>query len=254
MNRGVSKGLKIVAIGLLFLTAAAYFAGSAMLVRQQKKLIVCQNVKVQIIDSAASQLILPQDIHALLNAKRVSLVGKKIDSVNMYQLEKLLNQEQGVRRGEVFMRQNGVITLSVTQRSPLLRLHTSQGSYYLDDSGEIFPSVPRRTAYVPVVSGNIPIKQQEWMAQLHRFGQYICGNRFWNAQIEQLYVHDPNNIEIIQRAGTQTTVLLGTLDGFENKLQKLYTFYRTVAVTQGWDKYETIDLRFHNQIVCKKVK
>ena len=249
----MKKGLKIFGITCLFLLAAAYFAGSTMMVQQQQSQTVCQKVRIHIVDSVAAQLVLQQDIETFLKSNRLSFVGEKLYQINLNQVEQLITNEQGIKKCEVYTQPNGILTLSIAQRSPLLRLETPRGGYYLDDSGTLFPALPRRTAYVPVVSGNIPMHQPEWMTQLYNFGLYIRGSRFWNAQIEQLHVYDLNNIEIIQRAGTQTTVLMGSLDRFEYKLQKLYTFYRTVAASEGWELYDSIDLRFNDQIVCKKL-
>jgi len=246
----IFKIFKILGVICLFVLTAAYFAGSATLVHKKSDEVVCTAINIQIVDSTVSRLVLQQDIHAFLHKNKISLIGEKIKDINLYQLEQQFKQERGIENCEVFTHLNGVITFRIAQRSPLLRLETSRGSYYLDDSGTLFPTIPQRTAYVPVVSGNIPVDDKVWLTQLHSFGLFIRSNRFWNAQIEQLYVHHPHHIELIPRAGAHTTILLGDLNRYEHKLQKLYTFYRTIAVTQGWDKYDRIDLRFNNQIVC----
>jgi len=250
-NSIIFKLLKILCVICLFVLTAAYFAGSASLAHKKSDELVCTAINIQIVDSTVSRLVLQQDIHAFLNKNKIALIGEKMNNINLYQLEQLIKQERGIENCEVFTHLNGVITFRIAQRSPILRLETSRGSYYLDDSGTLFPTIPQRTAYVPVVSGSIPIEDKAWITQLHSFGLFIRSNRFWNAQIEQLYVHHPHHIELIPRTGAQTTILLGGLDRYEYKLQKLYTFYRTVAITQGWDKYDRIDLRFNNQIVCR---
>lgn len=252
MKRIFIKVLRIIGITCLFLVAGAYFALSSMIVEQKRDETICQSLKIQIIDSVNAQLVLTEDVYAILEKKGIMLAGEKLNQINLYQLEQLIAEEEGVSFCEVYTRLNGVLTIRIAQRLPLLRLEAGRRSYYLDNTGALFPTVPFRTAYVPVVSGDIPVENEEWIAQLHRFGSFIRNNRFWNAQIEQLYVHNLNNIEIIQRAGTYTTVMLGTLDNFETKLQKLYTFYLTVSTSQGWDQYTYIDLRYQNQIVCRK--
>jgi len=250
----IFKILKIFGLVSLFLLAAAYFAGSTVIVQRQQGQILCKNIHIQIVDSTAAQLVLQQDIRAFLDKSGMHLIGKKINEINLYQLEQLISREKGIKNSEAFVHLNGVLTLRIVQRSPLFRLETSRGSFYLDDSGALFPTIPQRTAYVPVVSGNIPVENESWIAQLYDFGSYIRSHRFWNAQIEQLYVHKPHHIELIQRAGVHMTVIMGDFDRFEYKLQKLYTFYRTVAVSEGWDRYNYIDLRFNNQIVCRKIR
>jgi len=250
MKKMMRKILKITAIVCLFLLATAYFTGSALLVRQHEPQIVCTHIRIDIADSSVNRLVLPQDIYVVLEKNRIMPPGMKLADINLHQLEQLLLKENGIKECHVYTRIDGELSMEISLRTPLMRLETTEGGYYLDDSGALFPVTPYRTAYVPVVSGNIPIKQEEWLAQLYDFGCYIRGHRFWNAQIEQLYVHEPHNIEIIQRIGHQT-VMMGDLSLFEYKLQKLYTFYRTVAAAQGWDRYSLIDIRFGDQIVCR---
>ena len=234
----------------LFLMMAAYFTVSTLMVQQKNGETVCQNIQILITDSTAAQLVLPQDILSILEKNEMHLVGEKLSQINLYELEQLMKQEKGIDNCDAYTHLNGTLTLRITQRSPLLRLETPKGSYYIDNTGALFPTIAQRTAYVPVVSGNPPIENEAWITQLYNFGLFIRNNRFWNAQIEQLYIHNLNNIELIPRAGAHTAILLGSLDHFEYKLQKLYTFYRTVASSQGWNKYNTIDLRFNHQIIC----
>ena len=252
MKRRRNQVIKIVGIICLLLMAVAYFACTAMMVEQKIENAVCQDINVLIVDSSAAQLVLKEDVFAMLRKRGLALAGEKLTQIDLFQLEQMIKEEKGIENCEAYTQLNGVLTLRIEQKSPILRLETSRGTLYLDQTGALFPAIPQRTAYVTVVSGNIPIDCAEWMEQLYRFARYIRNHRLWNAQIEQLYVHDANNIEIIQRGGTHTTVMLGNFDQFETKLQKLYTFYRSVASTQGWNQYACIDLRYNNQIVCRK--
>jgi len=251
MKQMVHKILKICGIVSLFLMASAYLTFSSVMVQQKKGEVVCKEIDIHIVDSTVLRMVQQHDILTFLQKNKIPLIGEKIDHINLHQLELLIKQQAGVEECEAYTHLNGVLTLRLTQRSPLLRLITPNGSYYLDHSGALFPTIPQRTAYVPVVSGNIPVEDHEWINQLHQFGLYLRNHPFWNAQIEQIYVHNRYNIEMIPRAGASTSILLGNFDHFEYKLQKLYTFYRTVALTQGWDLYDRIDLRFNNQIVCR---
>ena len=252
MKKIVYTVLKWTGITLLFLLAFGYLLLANRLVQQQERQVFCNKIDIEIADSALTRLVIPQDLHRFFNQQNIHLTGSKMFYLNTYGLEQLISKESGVKQCQVYNRINGVVTISLSQRVPLLRVEAPHAAYYIDDSGVLFPSVPNRTAYVPVVSGNIPLHNTEWMDKLYQLGSYIHSHRFWNAQVEQLHVHEPNNIELIQRAGTQTTVLMGDLSQFEYKLQKLYTFYRTVAATQGWDKYTSIDIRYGDQIVCRQ--
>ena len=38
----------------------------------------------------------------------------------------------------------------------------------------------------------------------------------------------------------------------ERKFDKLLRFYRSGLSSVGWDAYRTVDVRYRNQVVCKK--
>ena len=47
-------------------------------------------------------------------------------------------------------------------------------------------------------------------------------------------------------------VLIGSVENIEDKLNRLYTFYKKVWVQSGLNAYQVIDCRFDNQIVALK--
>jgi hypothetical protein len=47
-------------------------------------------------------------------------------------------------------------------------------------------------------------------------------------------------------------VLIGSVENIEDKLNRLYTFYKSVWVQSGLNAYQVIDCRFDNQIVALK--
>ena len=72
-----------------------------------------------------------------------------------------------------------------------------------------------------------------------------------NNQIEQICVFPNKEVELIPRVG-RFRIVLGALDDFEEKLNKLRLFYDQAIPKVGWDKYSVIDLKYKNQIVCTK--
>ena len=92
---------------------------------------------------------------------------------------------------------------------------------------------------------------QPLACRLFNFAKYINNDKFWKAQISQVYVVDQNNIELIPRVGPHT-ILLGSLDDYELKMEKLKLFYEQALTEEGWNKYKQINLKYRNQIVCTK--
>ena len=84
------------------------------------------------------------------------------------------------------------------------------------------------------------------------FVTFLEDNTFWNAQIEQIFIRDDLKIELVPRVG-EAIILLGTLDNYQSKLEKLRKLYVNGFNVVGWNKYKLIDLQYKDQVVCSKV-
>ena len=47
-------------------------------------------------------------------------------------------------------------------------------------------------------------------------------------------------------------IILGNIEDLDDKIFRLKTFYQEAMSRMGWNKYKTINLKFKNQVVCKK--
>jgi cell division protein FtsQ len=50
------------------------------------------------------------------------------------------------------------------------------------------------------------------------------------------------------------TILLGSVQDFETKLDNLMLVYKKVFSKAGWAMYDTVSLKFKNQVVCTRKK
>jgi cell division protein FtsQ len=97
------------------------------------------------------------------------------------------------------------------------------------------------------------ISKQFASERLLEMALFIHDNLFWREQIEQIHVLSPERIELYPRVG-QHVIELGSIDGFQEKLDRLRIFYRKGLERVGWNKYSTISLAYDGQIVCTKAK
>ena len=175
-----------------------------------------------------------------------------------------------VRDVQIFKTADGVLSIKVKQRRPLVRIfnHNNQ-SYYIDEQGLILPLSDRFAAHVLVVTGEITepfalranqsvmqwdtsvYKKEPLLKRIYDFARFVGDDDFWNAQIAQVFVENPNDIELIPRVGSQI-ILMGSFDDYEKKLDKLKMFYEKALPAEGWNKYKMINLKYSNQIICTK--
>ena len=101
-------------------------------------------------------------------------------------------------------------------------------------------------------------QSHRFLSKLANFVESIGRDDFWSAGIVQINAAGVNTkswkepqLELIPRVGDHV-VLLGELDGGEmERLEKLRLFYTRGLRHEGWDKYDYIDIKYKDQIVCK---
>jgi cell division protein FtsQ len=95
-------------------------------------------------------------------------------------------------------------------------------------------------------------KKNKTLQELYAMAKYISTDPFWKAQVQQIYVNEDRDMEIVPMVGNQK-IIFGDTIAMDEKFKKLLTFYQQGLNTTGWwNKYSTINLKFKNQIVCTK--
>jgi len=79
----------------------------------------------------------------------------------------------------------------------------------------------------------------------------INQNKFLKAQISEIYLNSKGEFDLIPQLGNHL-IRFGTMEDASTKLNNLDIFYRKALIGEGWDKYETINLKYKNQVVCKR--
>jgi cell division protein FtsQ len=209
---------------------------------------VCHKLEIVFLDSTKIQLISQKDIAQILEENNLNPIGKTIKFVSTESIEQVLHKNPMIKVAECYKTPSGIVNIRISQRIPKFRV-VGLGSYYIDVDRKAMPVSPNYSAYVPVVSGNVTVSLVT--GKIFDFVTYLEKNPFWNAQIEQIYVRDDKRIELIPRVG-EAVIMLGTLDNFEAKLEKLHRLYVKGFNVIGWNRYKVIDLQYKGQVVCNK--
>jgi cell division protein FtsQ len=239
--------------------------------RQQK--IICKQIIIHIDESVDHDFINENTILELINSKE-KIVGKPIGSINTALLEKIILSNPYVASVQVYSTIAGDLHADVNQRDPIVRIvnmHDEQ--YYIDKSGIFMPVSSEYTPPVIVANGYIfdpysEIKVQEpikslndsldtvnvaatMLGQVYSLSNFITANSFWSANLEQIYVNQDQELELIPRVGNQRIILGDTTD-MSDKFKRLMIFYKEGLSKTGWNNYNIINLKYRNQVVCSK--
>lgn len=242
--------IKRILLSFVMLLLIAYIVAAVTVFNGKPSNQVCRDVEVVIKDTLNAGFITKSEMVGLLQKKGLDPVGKKMDRIHTKSLEKELSRHPLINTSECYKTPSGKLRIEVTQRIPILRIMSSNGeNYYIDNKGTVMPPDAKCVAHRVIVTGNV--EKSFAMRDLYNFGVFLQSNSFWDAQIEQINVLPGREIELVPRVGNHV-IYLGKLEHFEEKLNRLKTFYEKGLNQVGWNKYSRISLEFSNQIICTK--
>jgi len=233
---------------------------------------VCKKYIIRIDYGKADVLVTEGDIYTVVKSTGNILKGQHLGSIDFERIEREIKRQSYVANAQAYMTLDGVVEIDVVQRQPILRIFNEKGeSFYLDGLGNLMPLNPTFSARVLVASGSIQepfskkvcyltdsvrkkdsMEYHSVMNNLYKLSAYITKDKFLKAQIEQIFVDPNGEFELIPRVGTHT-ILMGGADNLEDKFERLFVFYRMGLSKTGWSRYNIINIKFKNQVVCSKI-
>jgi len=241
--------LKKLFIFLFLILITVYLIVAATVLNGKPTEAVCPGMELVINDSIDYGFISKREILRLLNNKKHSPIGKKISEINVRELEEELKKHPLIGNAECYRTPGNRIGIEITQRVPILRVMAANGEqYYIDDKAHTMP-VPNSAANVAIVTGHVD--KAFATKELYEFGMFLQKNPLWKAQIQQINVTTAKELELVPQVGDHI-IFLGKPNHYENKFERLKTFYKKGLNEIGWNKYSRISLEFDNQIICTK--
>lgn len=233
--------------------ATIVLLGAAM---QQKNKSKCTNIKIEISDVEQHVFLDEKDVLSVVNTYG-NVAGKEVSTVDLRKLESLLEQNPWVKNAELFFNNQKELIVNIQEREPIARIFTVQGSsFYIDTAAHNLPLSEKLTARVPVFT-NFPTDSVKTyadsllMKDVIKIGNFIHADSFWSAQIAQINILPNATFELIPVIGNHI-VTFGNADDIEKKFSRLFTFYKSAWLQNGFNKYEKLNVEFNNQIVATK--
>jgi cell division protein FtsQ len=240
-------------------------------VNRKQQNLLCKSVSINIHDDVYYDFVDESDVQNLI-LRRGNLLGKPLGSINKTLLEKLILSNPFVKRAEVYSTVDGNLNVEVWQRDPLMRIvNMRDEQFYIDTEGKFMPISDKYTTPVIVATGyifnsyaemkiderapqeNDSLQIPRVINQVYAVAKYIAKDSFLNANTEQLYVNEKQELELIPRVGNHH-IIIGDTVGLADKFERLIVFYREGLNSTGWNNYSIINLKYRGQVVCTKIK
>ncbi len=222
---------------------------------------ICNKVEINIEDENENGFLKTAEVKTLLEKKSLYPLNKRIDEINTREIENILLKTAFVNTAQCYVTTEGHVKLSLTQRTPIVRVKAENGEdYYLDDNGGVMPN-SQYTSDMIIVTGQL--NKQYACKYISILASTIMADDLWRNQIEQINVLKDRTIEIVPRVGDHI-INIGMLPNsrypekrkkivtefVQKQLHRIELFYKYGLSEAGWNKYSYISVEFANQVIC----
>mgnify|MGYP001070827194 CR=1 FL=1 len=190
--------------------------------------------------------------HAMVNKLLIqnndSAVNQAKSVINLYSLENKVTQNPYVEKASVFLTIEGVLKSVIKQRTPVARIIEANKSYYVDKQGVVIPLSDNYSARVLLVSG---VKSNDDLKEILPLINTILEDNFLKKEVVGIEKSEGKEYHFSVRSGNYK-IDFGKLTNIDIKFKKLKAFYNKTFEDKTIQNYKTINVKYHNQVVCTK--
>lgn len=234
---------------IVWLVVFAYLGMSLAFTERMVKTQAVEAIVVEISDSLELKIVSKESVFEKLKSHGFRINGMPVDSVDRLAIGDVVRDINGVKDASVFYTPDGDLNIRVWQKTPVVRIKSGRQDYYLDEDNQILGSLISHTPRVTVITGNVDLDLAK--GKLFDLAILIQNDSFYSSLIQEIHLDKRQFLEIIPRVGNHR-IFMGEPEDMEWKLRKLKAFYNKAFPNLGWDRYSSIDLRYGDQVVCKK--
>lgn len=217
------------------------------------------DVVVEILNQNETRFLSSQKVKDfILEELNQPLAHIQVNELNLENLQAVLNTNPYVEESSLFIDRNRKLHVEVKQKFPIIRIKGETTDYYLSNKGEKIPQSLDFTSRVMVASGYILDNGKndgkintQIVNDLFELAQHVYKDDVLYALIEQIYVTDDQQIEVITKLSDHEFVL-GTISDLDVKMRNMKIFYKEITKVEGWDTHKKVNLSWTNQIVGVK--
>lgn len=189
----------------------------------------------------------------------LKIQGKPYSEVNTYELARYIEDHNRlVRRASCYHTPDSLLRIDIDQRNPVMRVMSTVAvrdakgnamqDFYIDDQSQMMPAQFGTAICLPLATGYVSTSLIE---PLRQFADVLSHDSFWRDEVTQIHVAQNGDISLVPRVGNHT-ILLGSLDDVQTKLDHVRTFYDKVLPRRGWNAFRVINVKFDGQVIGEK--
>lgn len=218
---------------------------------------LCSGMTIEVVDApgrvkGVKPFVTSQELEHELGDLPARARGIALENINTQEIRHRLLELDKIEDASVVRYTDGSIRIKVKPIEPVLRVFDRSESFYVNRAGKRVKASARYHKNVPIVEGHFdPADSAFTPLSLLPLLNYIAADTMWNAFIGMVKVNSPTDVLLIPNI-RQHVINIGAPTDLDSKFDRLLTFYRKVLPRQGWEKYDTLTLKWDGQLVATK--
>lgn len=233
----------------ILIVLLGYSAAVSVWARSEAARNSCRGIEVEVEHVGKADSVTRNGVLAELARYPRKIVGTPLPSLNTFHIRQFLSRFSNFESVDCVVTTDGLLKVSVVPMIPEIRVFTPMGSYYINKDGKHIEANAEFHVDVPVVKGvfnkSLP---PTYVLPVTRF---IEADPVLRELISMVEVADADNIILVPKIQGHV-INFGDTTRLEEKRRALMTAYRKIMPYMGWNRYDTISVRFRDQIVATR--
>lgn len=242
--------IKLILKWLILLALLSYIAIASMWAIDYAEQQTLDDIVINIDKNSPTKFVTKEGVIQKLGNTADKIKHTPIAELNIEKLERQLSQDNSFENVECYITSDNKLQIDIVPMIPEIRVFSPDGkSYYINKDGKRIDTGNEFFMDVPVVTGNF---DQKFPAKnILPVTRHIAADDYLKNLITMIEVKSATNILLYPCIKGQV-INIGDTTELTKKFDNLTLFYRKVMNHKGWETYDTISVKFRNQIVATR--
>lgn len=242
--------IKLILKWLILLALLSYIAIASMWAIDYAEQQTLDDIVINIDKNSPTKFVTKEGVVQKLGKTADKIKHTPIAELNIEKLERQLSQDNSFENVECYITSDNKLQIDIVPMIPEIRVFSPDGkSYYINKDGKRIDTGNEFFMDVPVVTGNF---DQKFPAKnILPVTRHIAADDYLKNLITMIEVKSATNILLYPCIKGQV-INIGDTTELTKKFDNLTLFYRKVMNLKGWETYDTISVKFRNQIVATR--
>lgn len=235
---------------LICVLLLSYISVAFALARMDNSMRTCSGIDLRIEGSSIPDSIMRQGVESQLKKYGHKLKGERLDKINLQALEDYMSKFSNFENVECSFNPDGRLRITITPIIAEVRVFESDGSnFYVNRQGKRIDADAEFFIDVPVLLASKATDQ--YISDALPLVRYATSDAELKAIAAAFKIDGPHDILIIPKIHGHV-INFGDTTRMAEKKAALLTAYRDILPYKGWNTYDTISVKFKNQIVASR--